>query len=91
MDWWLHKSCNSEVCLLFRDLIKTLVREPEAVSLQPRTCADKTVFHLQVAENDMINIMGENEQAIDYLLTLTGGKYDQLWTLKIQQEISSVP
>ena len=35
----------------------------------------------------MINIMGENEQAIDYLLTLAGGKYDQLWTLKSSKQL----
>ena len=78
----------SEVCLVLIHLVQTLVDKPEVVLLEPRTSADKTVFHLQVAGSDFRNIVGENLNAIGYLLAIAGDKQQQLWVLKINRGLA---
>ena len=81
----------SEACVLFRDLVRALVTKPEAVALQPSTSNNETLFYLKVADNDVFIILGENEEALAHLLSLAGRKHNQLWELKLWQELTPAP
>ena len=81
----------SELRPFLLGLVRSIVDEPDMVTLEPRTSGNRTVFHLHVAESDTSKLTSENLSAFRHLLTIGASKYGEVLVHKVERGIRLVP